>query len=68
MDNNNQILQFCPLLISVLNKEGNIENDIAKFINESVYDKLSTNIREYFRITRLAGNDVSSRTSHRCIY
>jgi hypothetical protein len=42
-----------------LNKEENIETDVAKIIAESVFNNLSTNIRECVRIARLVGNDVS---------
>lgn len=51
--------EFVKIVVTVLNKEENIENDVAKFIAESVFNNLSMNIRDCVRIVRLVGNDVS---------
>jgi holliday junction DNA helicase RuvB len=51
--------EFVEIAVNVLNKEENIENYVAKFITELVFNNLSTNIRECVRIARLVGNDVS---------
>ena len=50
--------EFVEIAVSVLRDEG-IEKDVAKFIAELVFDKLSKNIRECIRIARLADNNVA---------
>jgi hypothetical protein len=42
-----------------LNRDEGIENDVANFIAELVFDKLSSNIRECIRIARLADNNIA---------
>ncbi len=50
--------EFVEIAVSVLRDEG-IEKDVAKFIAELVFDKLSKNIRECIRIARLADNNIA---------
>mgnify|MGYP007033722383 CR=1 FL=1 len=42
----------------VLDWEEGIEKDVTTFIAEVVFDKLSSNIREYIRNAILANNDI----------
>ena len=42
-----------------MNRDENIENDVAEFIAESVFNNLSANIRECIRIARLADNNIA---------
>jgi holliday junction DNA helicase RuvB len=51
--------EFVAIAVNVLNRDEGIENDVAKFIAELVFDKLSSNIRECIRIARLADNDIA---------
>jgi ATP-dependent Lon protease len=51
--------EFVEIAINVLNRDEGIEKDVAKFIAELVFDKLSSNIRECTRIARLAGNNIA---------
>jgi hypothetical protein len=51
--------EFVEIAVNVLNREERIEKDVAKFIAELVFDKLSSNIRECIRIVRLADNSIA---------
>jgi hypothetical protein len=42
-----------------LNRDDNIENDVAEFIAESVFNNLSANIRECIRIARLTDKNIT---------
>jgi hypothetical protein len=42
-----------------LNRDERIDKDLARFIAELVFDKLSSNIRECVRIARLADNNIA---------
>lgn len=50
--------EFVEIAVNVLNRDEGIEIEVAKFIAELVFDKLSSNIRECVRIARLANNDI----------
>ena len=51
--------EFVEIAVNVLNRDEGIEKDVAKFIAELVFDKLSSNIRECIRIARLADNNIT---------
>ena len=51
--------EFVEIAVNVLNRDEGIEKDVAKFIAELVFDKLSKNIRECIRIARLADNNIA---------
>jgi hypothetical protein len=51
--------EFVEIAINVLNRDEGIEKDVAKFIAELVFDKLSSNIRECVRVARLADNNIA---------
>ena len=51
--------EFVEVAVNVLDKEEDIENDVAEFIAESVFNDLSANIRECVRIARLANNNIT---------
>ena len=42
-----------------MSRDENIENDVAEFIAESVFNNLSANIRECIRIARLTDNNIT---------
>ena len=49
--------EFVEIAINVLNRDERI--DLARFIAELVFDKLSSNIRECVRVARLADNNIA---------
>ncbi|HZI71708.1 MAG TPA: hypothetical protein VFD60_11170 [Nitrososphaeraceae archaeon] len=51
--------EFVEIAINVLNRDERIDKDLARFIAELVFDKLSSNIRECVRIARLADNNIA---------
>jgi replication-associated recombination protein RarA len=51
--------EYLKIAVNVLNRSEGIEKDVAKFIAESVFDKLSSNLRECIRIARLADNNIA---------
>lgn len=51
--------EFVEIALNVLCKDARIEKDVARFIAEVVFDKLSSNIRECIRIASLAGNNTA---------
>jgi hypothetical protein len=42
-----------------LNRDEGTEKDVARFIVELVFDKLSSNMRECIRIARMADNNTA---------
>src|ERR671911_2455976 len=50
--------EFVEIVVNVLDREEGVDRDIAMLIADGVYNRLkSTNIRECFRVARLAKND-----------
>jgi Cdc6-like AAA superfamily ATPase len=50
--------EFVEIVINVLDREEGVDRDIALLIADGVFNRLkSSNIREFVRIARLAGND-----------
>ena len=56
--------EFVEIAVNVLNKEEDIENDVAEFIAESVFNNLSANIRECVRIARLTDNLINYNSTN----